>query len=85
MSEHKGVSDRTDLPRKVPLEKVTAILAHIRSGCCTVDEISIDDFSVLARANNDYLLLLKESLCINLEKPQLNCHGKIKNLPLVLF
>ncbi len=66
-------------------ENVTAILAHIRSGCCTVDEISIDDFSVLARAHNDFLLLLKESLRINLQKPQLNWQGKIANLPLALF
>ncbi len=83
--EHKGISDRTFLPIKVPREKVTAILAHSRSGCYSVDDICIDDFSILACANNDFLLLLKESLCINQHKPQLNVQGRIKNLPLALF
>ncbi len=82
VSEHKGVSDRTGAVRKVALDASSSILSHIKTSSHAV---SFSDFSVIARAQSDFFLKIKESLIINRDRPSLNIQGQVKNLPLALF
>ena len=45
--------------------------------------MSVNDFSILDRANNDFDLLIHESLLILRDRPELN--SQQSSVPLVLF
>lgn len=76
-SEHLGISFRT-LKRVQP--RNTAVSEHLLN---TDHTGGFDDFRVIARANSDWHLLIKESLLIARDRPTLN--AQISSLPLVLF
>ncbi len=84
--EHKRVSDRTGKPCNSDSEP-SAIFMHSRT-CCNGDvlcPVSLDDFTVIGRAESDFLLRIKESLFINKFKPGINRQGAVHSLPLSLF
>ncbi|XP_057305452.1 uncharacterized protein LOC130642384 [Hydractinia symbiolongicarpus] len=77
-SEHLGVSPLTG--KKSTSSNCTAIKDHLKA-CHTTS--SLDDFSILSRGNNRYLLEIKESLFIMRDSPQLN--NNIRSAPLYLY
>ena len=76
--EHMGKSALTDkaLARKVP----SAIGDH--NSICN-SNIKEQDFSILCRESNEYKLLVKETIFINMLKPKLNLQGG--SMPVKLF
>ena len=78
--EHAGISDRTGKPVKTP--KASAILDHL-SSCDNPVLPKMSDFTVLASADCDFHLLIKESLLIARDRPRLNTN--VSSLPLLLF
>ena len=58
----------------------TTVLKHINCDNC---DATVDNFRILGSARNDYKLSLKESLLIQLYKPDLN--KNVKSMPLTLF
>ena len=77
-SEHLGISALTG--KTVKTEKDSAVRDHHSICRSTAD---LKSFTVLARDSNNWTLLLKESLFIQKERPQLN--AKIASVPLKLF
>ena len=76
--EHIGISSLTGKPIK---SKQSAVSDHLR--VCDSHNACFDDFDVLASANNNFELELKESLLIHRDKPSLNLN--IASRPLYLF
>ena len=76
-SEHLGVSPLTEKP--VRCAQTTAVKDHLLF--CGIS--SLDNFSVITSAPNNYILELKESLMIHRDKPALN--RNISSSPLFLF
>ena len=76
-SEHMGVSLRTGKSIK---GLRTAIRDHLLE---QEHKISFDDFSFLATDSDHFRLIIKESLCIKKDKPQLN--KNLYSTPLFLF
>ena len=76
--EHMGKSALTDKPlaRKVP----SAIGDH--NSICN-SNIKEQDFSILCRESNEYKLLVKETIFINMLKPKLNL--QVGSMPVKLF
>ena len=60
-----------------------APMQHIKSGSCPVNAYSRDNFSIIGREQNPYLLKMKESIFISTTKPDLN--NNIVSVPLYLF
>ena len=58
----------------------TAVLNHINKCNC---KANLDNCQVIGSARNDFLLCLKESLLIQVHKPNLN--KTVKSMPLYLF
>ena len=78
--EHLGKSIATDKPLRYSDKDAT----FIRNHCHSVDHLtSIDNFSILGNALNNYHLSLKESLLILKLKPSSNV-AKV-SIPLYLF
>ena len=67
VSEHQGVSPRTGKRVKGTLS--TSVRNHMLD-CDHV--VAWEDFSIIGRESNHYLLKTKESLCIKRENPSLN-------------
>ena len=80
--EHLGTSLRTNNPFTYNPKNVnnTAVLTHLHSCKC---KASVDDFSIIGSAKNDYHLRIKESLLIQKDKPVLNVN--VNSIPLMLF
>ena len=78
--EHLGKSIATEKPLRYSDKDATAIRKH----CHSLDHLaSIDNFSILGNAMNNYHLSLKESLLILKLKPSLNVAKE--SIPLYLF
>jgi len=77
-SEHIGLTPLTG--KRVKNPKLSAILDH---HLLTNHIASFDDFKVLSTETNEFRLLIKESLLIARDKPQLN--NNIYSVPLKLF
>ena len=76
--EHLGISHLTD---KIVKTKDSAIFDHLKTSLnCNG---TFDDFDILSRDNNNFLLLLKESLFIKRDDPPLN--RTVKSYPLFLY
>ena len=75
--EHLGKSFRTNKPISVT---PSAVLQHIRQ---TGHTSTVDNFSIISSANNNFELLLKESLLIHRDRPSLN--NQVSSVPLSLF
>ena len=77
-SEHIGVSPLTGKRVKTP--KKSAICDHILE---KGHDVSFDDFNILTKETNAFKLLIKESLLISRDKPELN--KNVYSIPLELF
>ena len=69
--------------KKLSGVQVYAPMQHMRSDSCTASSISRDEFSIIGREKNPYLLRVKESIFISTQKPVLN--GTTTSVPLTLF
>ena len=77
-SEHLGMTPLTDKHVKSP--KKSVIFEHI---LLKGHQASFNDFSILSKEANEFKLLIKESLLISRDKPELN--KNIYSTPLELF
>ena len=80
MSEHLGISYKTGKDRKYNIKQTSAIREHLR--VCN-HKSDVNNFKILASANTDFELLIKESLLVDSEKPLLN--KQVKSFQLSLF
>ena len=83
LEEHTHISALTGGPLRGL--QIFAPLQHVRDKKCSSSTplISRDDFKIVGRESNNYLLLIKESLSIYKHKPELN--GNAQSVPLYLF
>ena len=73
-----SISNSTE--KRLKSVKQSAVSDHILECNCSID---FDHFDTLASDSNKFRLLIKESLLIKRDKPQLN--KTIKSFPLKLF
>ena len=76
--EHMGISNLTG--KRLKCVKQSAVSDHLLECNCSID---FDHFDILASDANKFRLLIKESLLIKRDQPQLN--KTIKSFPLKLF
>ena len=81
LEEHLHVSALTG--KRLNGLQVFAPLQHIRSDQCQAASLSRDDFQILGRDENHYMLQVKESILICTSKPQLN--NNMVSVPIKLF
>ena len=81
LEEHLHVSALTG--KRLSGLQVFAPLQHVRSDRCQVASMSRDDFQIIGRDENHYMLQVKESILICTSKPQLN--NNIVSVPIKLF
>ena len=82
MEEHLHISALTGKPLNGL--QVFAPMQHVRmSSDCTESNITREDFQIIGREQNAYILRIKESIHINHERPQLN--SMLAAVPLHLF
>ena len=77
-AEHMGISNFTG--KRLKYVKKSAVSDHLLECNCSID---FDHFDILASDANRFRLLIKESLLIKRDQPQLN--KTIKSFPLKLF
>ena len=77
-AEHMGISNLTG--KRLKCVKQSAVSDHLLECNCSID---FDHFDILASDANKFRLLIKESLLIKRDQPQLN--KTIKSFPLKLF
>ena len=77
-AEHMGISNLTG--QRLKCVKQSAVSDHLLECNCSID---FDHFDILASDANRFRLLIKESLLIKRDQPQLN--KTIKSFPLKLF
>ena len=65
--EHMGISNLTG--KRLKCVKQSAVSAHLLECNCSID---FDHFDILASDTNKFRLLIKESLLIKRDQPQLN-------------
>ena len=63
--------------------QVFAPMQHMRSDSCSASSMSRDEFSIIGREQNPYILRIKESIFISTEKPKLN--DNMTSVPMTLF
>ena len=63
--------------------QVYAPMQHMRSDTCPSASMSRDEFTIIGREKNPYLLRVKESIFISTKKPKLN--GNMTSVPMTLF
>ena len=78
--EHLGISRYTNKDLKYNKQSTTAVREHLRN--CK-HKASPDNFKIIGSDKNGFYLLLKESLSIFMDDPQLN--KTLKSFPLELF
>ena len=81
LEEHVHVSALTG--KQLHGLQVFAPMQHIRSDSCEVTSIKRDDFSIIGRDENPYILQVKESILISTSKPKLN--NNLVSVPIHLF
>ncbi len=80
LEEHLHVSALTG--KRLNGLQVFAPMLHVRSNC-QVASMSRDDFSIIGRDENPYILQVKESILISTSRPHLN--NNIVSVPIKLF
>ena len=80
ISEHLGISYKTGKATKYNDKQTTAVREHLRLCEHTSD---VTNFKVLNHGSTDFELLIKESLLVGKEQPQLN--KQVKSFKLSLF
>ena len=78
--EHLGISYRTNKNLKYAENSATSVRKH--SSTCN-HSASLEDFTVISRASNDFHTKIKESILIKYRKPDLN--NAEDSIPLYLF
>ena len=63
--------------------QVYAPMQHMRSDTCPAASMCRDEFKIIGREKNPYMLRVKESIFISTQKPQLN--GNMTSVPMTLF
>ena len=63
--------------------QVYAPMQHMRSNSCPAASMCRDEFKIIGREKNPYMLRVKESIFISTQKPQLN--GNMTSVPMTLF
>ena len=82
LEEHTHISALTGGPLRGL--QTFAPLQHVKEAMCSSSPmVTRDNFEIIGRDDNNYLLQVKESLFIYKHKPQLN--GNIQSVPLYLF
>ena len=81
LEEHLHISALTG--KRLNGQQVFAPMQHVRSNDCQVRSISREEFSLIGREKNPYILRVKESILISKNRPQLN--NNIASVPLHLF
>ena len=81
LEEHLHVSALTGNP--LTGVQVFAPMQHVKSGACPVNSYSRDNFTIIGREANPYMLLVKESIFISTSKPNLN--NNKTSVPIYLF
>ena len=81
LEEHLHISALTG--KKLNGMQIFAPMQHAKSNSCEVTSYSRDDFTIIGREKNPYVLSMKESIFISTSKPQLN--NNIVSVPLHLF
>ena len=64
-------------------QQVFAPMAHVRSKACSETKISRDNFSIIGREKDPYLVKLKESIIIATTRPVIN--NRVVSVPVDLF
>ena len=81
LEEHLHVSALTGKP--LTGMQVFTPMQHVKSGSCPVNSYSRDNFTIIGREPNPYMLLVKESICISTSKPNLS--NNKTSVPIYLF
>ena len=81
LEEHLHVSALTGKPLKGC--QIFAPLAHVRSGVCSERKISRENFCILAKEKDSYLVRLKESILTTTTRPVLS--NNVTSVPIDLF
>ena len=82
LEEHLHISALTG--KRLHGMQIFAPMQHVRSSpSCHSTGMSRDNFSIIGRDNNPYILQIKESIFIGTSKPQLN--NNLVSVPLHLF
>ena len=81
LEEHSHISARTGQPLSGLI--VYAPLQHVKSDDCAARSVKREDFTIIGRENDPYLLQVKESIFISKMRPVLN--NNITSVPLHLF
>ena len=78
--EHLGISYRTNKNLKYAENTATPVRKHL---CSCDHSASVDDFTVISKARNDFHTKIKESILIKYRQPDLN--NTEDSFPLYLF
>ena len=81
LEEHSHISARTGGP--LSGLQIFAPLQHVKSNCCSARSVTRDDFEIIGRESDSYLLQVKESIFVSKERPILN--NNVTSVPLHLF
>ena len=81
LEEHIHISALTAKPLNGL--QMFAPLAHVKSNCCSESKISRENFSIIGREKDSYLIQVKESIIISTTRPALN--NNVVSVPLNLF
>ena len=81
LEEHLHISALTGKPLNGL--QTYAPMQHVQSKACQVTSYTRDDFSIIGRERNSYLLQVKESILISTTRPHLN--NNLMAVPIKLF
>ena len=81
LEEHIHISALTAKPLNGL--QMFAPLAHVKSNCCSESKISRENFNIIGREKDSYLIQVKESIIISTTRPALN--NNVVSVPLNLF
>ena len=81
LEEHVHISALTGKP--LHGVQLFAPMQHVRNNKCQVTSLSRDNFSIIGRDNNPYILQVKESIFISTSRPHLN--NNKTSVPVHLF
>ena len=63
--------------------QIFAPMQHVRSDNCCVTTINREDFAIIGKDENPYILQIKESILISTSRPRLN--NNLTSVPIHLF
>ena len=81
LEDHTHISARTGKPLNG--RQVFSPLQHVKSNCCSAKSVTREDFTIIGRDSDPYVLQVKESIFVGKERPILN--NNVTSVPLYLF